>query len=285
VPVLFQSKASETNKTEVTDTDLRNKFYSTLSEIRYDINKKQNKEKVFEKSSIGKAPLGILLIAAVYLLITVRPVMEYSDTSSLVVALLFCIIGFSVIAVAFVFFKLLMRWLLFIWGFFFGGVPWLTIVLPAVLVDPLYMFSYGVGLACIIGLIILTKNMPKRTPLGNERLGKIRGFRSFLELAEKPKLEELVASNPEYFYDILPFTYVLGVSDKWIKKFETIALPPPSWYSGKTKFTSTSFNSFMRSTMSSAGKAMSSSPSSGSGRSSGGGSSGGGSGGGGGRSW
>ena len=49
---------------------------------------------------------------------------------------------------------------------------------------------------------------------GNELLGKIKGFRDFLDTAEKPKLEELVMQNPVYFYNILPFTYVLDVSDK-----------------------------------------------------------------------
>lgn len=93
--------------------------------------------------------------------------------------------------------------------------------------------------------------------------------------------------NPSYFYDILPYTYVLGVSDKWIEKFETIIYQPPSWYEGSDAFHVASFGSFMNATMLSATTAMSSSPSSssGGGGSSGGGSSGGGSGGGGGGSW
>ena len=128
--------------------------------------------------------------------------------------------------------------------------------------------------------------MPKRTPYGNEMLGKLRGFKRFLETAEKEQLESMVTKNPTYFYDILPFTYVLGVSDKWIKKFETIALQAPDWYDSPNTFSPSSFGSFMNSTMSSAQRSMSSSPSSSSSSgSSGGGSSGGGSGGGGGGSW
>ena len=97
----------------------------------------------------------------------------------------------------------------------------------------------------------------------------------------------MVIENPNYFYDILPYTYVLGVSDKWIKKFETISLQAPSWYDSPTAFNPVSFGSFMNNTMSSAQNIMSSKPkSSGSiSRSSGGGRSGGGSGGGGGGSW
>ena len=115
-------------------------------------------------------------------------------------------------------------------------------------------------------------------------LGKILGFKNFLEYAEKEKIESMVLSNPTYFYDILPYTYVLGVSDKWIKKFESISLQAPNWYDGYSTFDAVSFGRFMNSTMSSAQSAMSSSPSSSSGGS-GGGSSGGGSGGGGGGSW
>ena len=115
--------------------------------------------------------------------------------------------------------------------------------------------------------------------------GKIKGFKKFLETSEKNQLESMVMQNPQYFYDILPYAYVLGISSKWIKKFETISLQSPTWYDSPTGFNVTSFGTFMNNTMSSAEQSMSSSPSSSSGGSSGGGSSGGGSGGGGGGSW
>ena len=131
--------------------------------------------------------------------------------------------------------------------------------------------------------------MKKRTRLGNELLGQIKGFKRFLETAEKHRLEQLVCQTPCYFYDILPFTYVLGVSDVWIKKFENIAIMQPDWYSGSDGFSYASFGYFMDTTMKSALSAMASSPASSDGSSdsgsSGGGSSGGGSGGGGGSSW
>jgi len=157
------------------------------------------------------------------------------------------------------------------------------LVLPILKENTVYLLANILGFACILSIVFFMKNMEKRTPLGNERLGKIRGFKHFLETAEKPKLEALVLENPQYFYNILPFTYVLELSDTWIKKFESIAMPPPGWYSGSLSFSNRAFGSFVRSTMQSANSTMCSSPSSGS--RSGGGSSGRGSGGGGGRSW
>ena len=133
-------------------------------------------------------------------------------------------------------------------------------------------------------IVFLMIAMPKRNEYGNKVLGKIKGFKRFLETAEKQQLEMLVEESPEYFYKILPYTYALGVSDKWIKKFETIAFQKPNWYQSKCDFEINHFNSFMKSTMISATNAMTASPYDRS-SSSGGGFSGGGSGGGGGGAW
>lgn len=137
-----------------------------------------------------------------------------------------------------------------------------------------------------VAAVIIACFMLQRTEKGNELMGKLMGFREFLETAEKEKLEALVEENPTYFYDILPYTYALGVSDKWMKKFETIAMEPPTWYSGNTMFNYVMFSSFMNSAMHSAADAMTSQPQNSGGFSGGGGGfSGGGAGGGGGGSW
>lgn len=266
---------------EVTATDLYDSFYITMGMIRTNLNNKENKYKIFEKTSTGKGIFVILMIIITFLLITIKPVMEYQGIATLIFALLFPGIGFSVLF-GMVFGKTPISMKIFglVWGIGFGGIPWIMMVLPSLLVEPLYLLIYFVGLICILGMVLFMKAMPKRTPYGNEMLGKVKGFKNFLETAEKGRLETLVMDDPEYFYNILPYTYVLDVSDKWIKKFETISLQAPNWYSSSSDFNAATFGSFMTSTMASASSAMSSSPSSDSGGS-GGGSSGGGSGGGG----
>lgn len=268
---------------EVTDKDLYNSFYITLNSIVNNLNKKENKQKIFEKSSFGKTIFIVLMVLVTFLLITIKPVWEYA-ADTLLFALLFPGIGFTVLF-KFVFGKTKIGEKIFglIWGGLFGGAPWVAIVLPALLMDPIYLFTYILGLICISVMIILSNLMLKRNAYGREMLGKISGFKNFLETAEKSNLEAMVMKEPTYFYDILPYTYVLGVSDKWIEKFETIAIQSPDWYDGTSSFNMVTFGKFMNSTMSSATTAMSSSPSSSGG--SGGGSSGGGSGGGGGGSW
>lgn len=198
-------------------------------------------------------------------------------------------IGFSILIGGFIGIIKIPRLFALIWGGIFGGISWNVLVYPALKPNPMSLVAYGVGILCVAVLMVFIKGMPKRTSFGSEMLGKLKGFKRFLETAEKEQLEALVNENPEYFYNILPYTYALGVSNVWMKQFETIAMKAPDWYDASGSFDAHDFNNFMNSTMSSARSAMASSPSSGGGSSggsfSGGGSSGGGSGGGGGGSW
>lgn len=280
------------NANETTSDYLYNNFYTTMDTILHNINSKENKSKIFEKSASGKIIYIMAMIIVTYCLITIPPIFVYGQIKNLSVLLLFSIIGF-VVLFALVLGKLQINTLgnkifMLVWILGFVGLPWAGIALPALIQDSFYLKAYGFGFACIFAMFIFLNKLPKRTPYGNQMLGKLRGFKNFLETAEKEKLEAMVTQDPAYFYNILPYTYVLNVSDKWIKKFELLSLQAPSWYDSPDPFDMDSFNSFMDSAMSSATNAMSSNSSSGSGSSgssSGGGSSGGGSGGGGGSSW
>ncbi len=71
-----------------------------------------------------------------------------------------------------------------------------------------------------------------RTEYYDEQLNGILGFRNFLRDAEKERLELLLADDPQYYYNILPYANVLGVSDIWEEKFKDLALEPPTYYRG-----------------------------------------------------
>lgn len=272
--------SSNNNVNEVTSNDLYNNFYTTMEKILANTNNTENKNKIFEKSASIMVVFVYLMIISSYCLMTIPPIFAYGDDTFLIPILVTTVFGFTFI--------------IFndnaITGFIMGGVLGavsLFMILPALLQSKFYLIGYIIGLICILGMIICAKYLPKRTSYGNEILGKLRGFKNFLETTEKDKLESMVMEDPNYFYNILPYTYVLGVSDKWIKKFETIALQAPSWYDSPTEFNTVRFGTFMNDTMTSAKNVMSSKPHSNnsSSESSGGGISGGGSGGGGGGSW
>lgn len=130
----------------------------------------------------------------------------------------------------------------------------------------------------------------KRTEQGNRLLGQILGLKRFIKLVEKDKIEMMVEENPALFYDVLPYAYALGITDKWADKFKGLAQPAPSWYSGTdyTMFNTVVFASLLSQNLNSFQSSMTSTPpssSSSSGGFGGGGFSGGGVGGGGGGSW
>lgn len=278
---------------EVSDKMLYNEFYVTNSRILSNANSSQNKEEVFEKTSLNKKFIIVIMMILTFILITVPCMMDSGTTEDLMIALLFPGIGFSVLFYLLLGGKNISEKIFgLVWGLGFGGMPCVSMVLPALLQSTTYFVGYIIGIVCIIGMIECLIYLPKRTKYGTEMLGKIRGFRNFLMTAQKDRLEAMVMENPNYFYDILPYTYVLGVSDKWIKKFETISLKEPDWYCSPDAFDVVTFGTAMNRTISSAQSAMTSSPpssdsssSSGGGGFSGGGFSGGGSGGGGGSSW
>lgn len=107
--------------------------------------------------------------------------------------------------------------------------------------------------------LYLASSINIRTDKGIELLGQILGFRQFVTLTEKDRIEMLVKENPQMFYELLPYAYVLGVSETWINKFKGIAIDPPSWYgSSSSNFTlfdylifRSIFNSVMLNSMSS----------------------------------
>ncbi len=281
--------------TKVTSSQLKNSFYHVINDIKSDINCKEFKEKIITKTPvIIKIIMLLLMLTTVFAIVSI-PIYEYGDSVEIFSTLF--IVLFYIPFYAVLFMKSIPKVFKIFWGVvtiphslvFFATTP----LFKALADDSYYILPFIIGIAVVIGIgFIYNKILAKRTDFGNEILGKIRGFKRFLETAEKEKLEALVLDDPAYFYNILPYTYVLGVSDKWIKKFETIAIAPPEWYSTNSSFSVSTFATSMNLTMTSARNVMASTPysssgggSSSSGSSSGGGSSGGGSGGGGGSSW
>ena len=77
-----------------------------------------------------------------------------------------------------------------------------------------------------------------RTDSYTDLLGRVLGFKDFIRTAELDKLNELVEEDPAYFYHIMPYAYVFGLSKKWIKNFEDLPVFAPDWYRSPRGFDS-----------------------------------------------
>ncbi|MDE6476032.1 MAG: DUF2207 domain-containing protein [Erysipelotrichaceae bacterium] len=95
---------------------------------------------------------------------------------------------------------------------------------------------FHIGYCILTGLFTyLMLHTRSRTEEGHRKFCKILGLREFIETCEQEKLELLVKENPSAFFDILPYAYVLGLSNVWADKFENIAMEQPDWYQTDVK--------------------------------------------------
>lgn len=284
-----------------TSASLKNTFYVSIAHAKNDIYRyfQGNKERhIYSNTasvlkvifaSLCFIPFALLFANAYYQI-------SYQGTISLIIA-----------GAIFVFGSLFSAWLIYVvkrWSsqksalnilsaiglFMVGGLYVIgTFAMAIYFKIPIWTYAFTLILTLII--LALVSVMDRRTELGIHYLGKLIGLKRFIETAEKDRLEMMVHDDPTYFYKILPYAYVLNVSDVWSKKFESIAIEQPDWYVGSTPHLNSYL--FMRNfshTLSSMNQVMTSIPqSSGKGGGGfgggGGGFSGGGFGGGGGGSW
>lgn len=101
-----------------------------------------------------------------------------------------------------------------------------TLLLPSFIMGVIPKLLLA-AISCAVS--ILSAFMITRTEEYTEKLNDIVGFKEFIRVAEKDRLEMLIESNPQFYYHVLPYAQVLGVSDKWEEKFADITIPPPYW--------------------------------------------------------
>lgn len=129
--------------------------------------------------------------------------------------------------------------LMIIWAIGFGGIP-LLMLREELSINLTFCPASLLGICGIVVSFICLKQLAKKNKLGQLIMSQLLGLKHFLDVAEKHRLKKLAADNPSYFFDILPFAYILDVSDKWIEKFQNIMDKNPDWYVGnnfnKNKF-------------------------------------------------
>lgn len=172
----------------------------------------------------------------------------------------------------------------------YAGIGIAFIVLGGVLIGFLgyaiffiLFLSAGIIASGII-VLLLAPFMPRRTALGRELYMRAKGYEMFLESAEKYRQQFFERKN--MFNEILPYTIVFGVTEKFAKAFADLGLkaPAPTWYYGTSKFNAYALSINMVTFSHAVSTSIQAAPKS-SGFRSGGGFSGGGFGGGGGGSW
>lgn len=215
----------------VKEEELKNRFYLTINRIKWYLDDKIGK-KIYEKTDIKQRKIKIMIYLLCFL--TLCGILVQSKVETIFRLLSIGVLQFSltrIINIVFFYRKKTVGNII--------SIAINTVISTFFIITFIYSLAlqkrevgiyYIIMFSIIIFLGILAVLMSKRTKNASKLLGKIKGFKNFLENAEKNQLEALIEENPEYFYDILPYTYALGVSKKWVEKFETIATILPDWF-------------------------------------------------------
>ena len=84
----------------------------------------------------------------------------------------------------------------------------------------------SLGLAAI-GLMIVGRHMPRKTPQGAEEAAKWLAFKRYLENIEKHGDLEAVKDK---FEDFLPYAVAFGLERRLINQFSAVDTPAPTWW-------------------------------------------------------
>ena len=293
--------------TTATKSSLQNSFYRTIGKINEMIS--QDEYKVIDKKERDNSVYmyGLLIVlTALFMVLPLRFIItEYLKT---MVLMFIGVVGLLALIVTQAKDLRSMMSIFLVGLLFFFVLIFNDNNMDRFLSNTPYILYFVICQLILLYIVMFITESKKRTPDAAKALGQIKGFKNFLETVEKERLAKLVEEHPNYFYDILPYAYVLDVSDKWIEKFEDIGFKEPEWYEGTKGFDFDTFDRNVNDTLhhskpptpsrggSSFGSGGSGSSfggsfggggfsSGGGGGSTGGGFSGGGSGGGGGSSW
>ena len=233
------------DKDIVTPQDLDMNFYNAVYEVLDDLNDTDNQGRIFENTTNQTLLLLLLTVLSMFVIMFI-PSIEYGSVDDTVVSIfmisLYCLIYAAIYSLTKN--KILKNIVVLLTAL--HAISYiLTIPLSYALVNDFrYLFAFLFGFLCIVLLIIFIRLMPKRTAYGNKMLGRINGFKLYLETITPEEITKKMKDNPDFFYDMLPYAYVLGILKGWIKKFEKIDVKKPKWSSIKP-FHFTAFNTFI----------------------------------------
>lgn len=186
-----------------------------------------------EKKYFCKTPtwifwLIILMIIAIFFVITYIPISKYGDMSSLLLCFIFPSIGFSLL-----FYTITSRNPIninygsnkrkrlnaIIFGLLFASLMgFLPVLTSMTFLKGKYLMFYLIGLGCIFIMIYLSDRFIKRNELGNEIYTKIVGF--------KLHLTNTVINDTNYFYNALPYIYIFKLQNRYLNT----KMEKPLWY-------------------------------------------------------
>ncbi len=69
----------------------------------------------------------------------------------------------------------------------------------------------------------------RRTENGRRLYAELTALRRYMRTTTKTDLARILRTNPNYYYDVAPFAYALGVDKRFARRFESLRIPACTW--------------------------------------------------------
>ena len=69
----------------------------------------------------------------------------------------------------------------------------------------------------------------KRSENGTRICSDLNGLRRYMKKVTRTELLRILRSNPDYYYELIPFAYAMGVDRRFSNQFESLRIPACNW--------------------------------------------------------
>ena len=214
----------------ITKKDLMESLTDMKDAISIKLEKSKKEKRLFARKVLNNKLLFWIFVGIIIILNTVNILIEYQPG----------VIMFNCIA-SVVGYILLLNSILSknkgIEKVLFSLVALILIVSPIVLTSygaflesTLYLVIYIMGIIIALLIACIASTLSDRTRYGNKMLNKINAYKTYLLTCKNAVIEKELRENKNSIYEVLPYTLVLGVADRWIDKYREKELEKPEWY-------------------------------------------------------
>lgn len=236
------SKTKNQYDKEIKSDELNYRFQRAARNVLPLINDSEEKKKYYEPKAERKKYYLLFMVAVILILVTSLPFIEINKLYYLPLSVVFSIFSLYIL-ISFInsindknkYQKILLLTILLI-------VMIVILLIPSFQRNRIYALAFLIGFMCVSFILLLFKYMPKRSIYGAKQFSKIAGVKEFLLYLNKKELNNVLEINPNYLYDILPYSYILGTEELVLKKIKEYGTKEPSWYTLNSDFTVHKFN-------------------------------------------
>lgn len=214
----------------ITKDNIKYRLIRAIKNVMSISKSNEEKNKYFETKSNNKKTYLLFSITIILVLITSIPFIEINKLYLLPISVLFSSISLFILIniVENVDLKKKNNKITIL--LLFAIIALIVLLTPSFKQNRIYFIAFLIGIMAVTFILFLYKYMPKRTIHGTRLYSKIEGLKKYLNEVSDKELKLVLKDNPNYLYDILPYSYILGIESVVFNKLKKLNIEDPKWY-------------------------------------------------------